>query len=146
MTYTDFIRTFTHLEVNILNSLSILYTMCKTFILNLKHFVDILTAPLSLWKSNCRWFTWTQRQLGMNQACRASQGALLFLLSFLFLRFTFPFFLSFLRIASPSRWSMRMYSGAWQKGVTAGGCRNNSGDLLLCSVVFFMFLHLLLSL
>ena len=27
-----------------------------------------------------------------------------------------------------SRWSMRMYSGAWQKGVTAGGCRNNSGD------------------
>jgi len=25
-----------------------------------------------------------------------------------------------------SRWSMRMYSGAWQKGVTAGGCRNNS--------------------
>ena len=47
------------------------------------------------------------------------------------------FFLSFLRIASPSRWSMRMYSGAWQKGVTAGGCRNNSGDLFLCSVVFF---------
>jgi len=24
------------------------------------------------------------------------------------------------------RWSMRLYSGAWQRGVTAGGCRNNS--------------------
>ena len=144
MTYTDFIRTFTHLEVNILNSLSILYTMCKTFILNLKHFVDILTLPLSLWKPNRRLFTWTQRQLGMNQACRASQGALSALLPIPYKLSCF--FLSFLRIASPSRWSMRMYSGAWQKGVTAGGCRNNSGDLLLCSVVFFMFLYLLLSL
>ena len=26
-----------------------------------------------------------------------------------------------------TRWSMRLYSGAWQRGVTAGGCRNNSG-------------------
>jgi len=25
-----------------------------------------------------------------------------------------------------NRWNMRFYSGAWQKGVTAGGCRNNS--------------------
>lgn len=25
-----------------------------------------------------------------------------------------------------TRWNMRFYSGAWQKGVTAGGCRNNS--------------------
>ena len=30
-------------------------------------------------------------------------------------------------MAMATRWSMRMYSGAWQKGVTAGGCRNNSG-------------------
>ena len=27
------------------------------------------------------------------------------------------------------RWNMRFYSGAWQKGVTADGCRNNSGNL-----------------
>ena len=25
-----------------------------------------------------------------------------------------------------TRWNMRLYSGAWQRGVTAGGCRNNS--------------------
>jgi len=24
------------------------------------------------------------------------------------------------------RWNMRLYTGAWQRGVTAGGCRNNS--------------------
>ena len=31
-----------------------------------------------------------------------------------------------------TRWNMRFYSGAWQKGVTAGGCRNNSGKLKHC--------------
>ena len=31
-------------------------------------------------------------------------------------------------MASKRRWSMRYYSGAWQRGVTAGGCRNNSGE------------------
>lgn len=25
-------------------------------------------------------------------------------------------------------WHMRMWQGAWQKGVTAGGCRNNAGE------------------
>lgn len=29
-------------------------------------------------------------------------------------------------MASKRVWSMRYYSGAWQRGVTAGGCRNNS--------------------
>jgi calpain-9 len=28
-----------------------------------------------------------------------------------------------------TRWNMRFNLGAWQKGVTAGGCRNNSGNL-----------------
>lgn len=28
-------------------------------------------------------------------------------------------------------WNSRIYQGAWQKGVTAGGCRNNPGDLSL---------------
>ena len=32
-------------------------------------------------------------------------------------------------MASKRVWSMRYYSGAWQRGVTAGGCRNNSGEL-----------------
>ena len=31
-------------------------------------------------------------------------------------------------MASRRVWSMRYYSGAWQRGVTAGGCRNNSGE------------------
>ena len=30
-------------------------------------------------------------------------------------------------MGTKQRWSMRYYSGAWQRGVTAGGCRNNSG-------------------
>ena len=32
-----------------------------------------------------------------------------------------------------NRWNMKMYTGAWQRGVTAGGCRNNSGisDILI---------------
>jgi len=27
-------------------------------------------------------------------------------------------------------WQMRLYQGAWQRGVSAGGCRNNPGYLL----------------
>lgn len=26
-------------------------------------------------------------------------------------------------------WQMRLYQGAWQKGVSAGGCRNNPGNV-----------------
>lgn len=27
-------------------------------------------------------------------------------------------------------WQMRVYQGAWVRGVSAGGCRNNPGNLL----------------
>ena len=144
MTYTDFIRTFTHLEVNTLNSLSILYAMCKTFILNLKHFVVILTARLSLWKPNRRLFTWTQRQLGMNQACRASQGALSALL-------LIPYLLSCFFCLS---WGLLLLpGGAWGCTVEPGRKVWLQADVgttqVTCFCVllsFFMFLYLLLSL
>ena len=135
MTYTDFIRTFTHLEVNILNGLSILYTMCKTFILNLKQFVDISTAPLSLMKTKSQ-VVHLDAETARDEPSMQGKSRCSFY-SPSYSLFTFRFFLSFLRITTPCRWSMRMYSGAWQKGVTAGGCRNNSGDLLFCSAVFF---------
>lgn len=32
-----------------------------------------------------------------------------------------------LRMKTP--WTSRVYQGAWQRGVTAGGCRNNPGEL-----------------
>ena len=27
-------------------------------------------------------------------------------------------------MAAKERWNLRLYTGAWQRGVTAGGCRN----------------------
>lgn len=35
-------------------------------------------------------------------------------------------------------WQMRLYQGSWQKGVSAGGCRNNPGAglVLLCYHIF----------
>lgn len=53
-------------------------------------------------------------------------------------------------------WQMRLYQGAWQRGVSAGGCRNNPGEAfsspvltivqsqymkILCSREFVMGLH-----
>ena len=36
-------------------------------------------------------------------------------------------------------WVLRLYHGRWQKGVTAGGCRNNTGK---SHMIFYFFLEL----
>ena len=75
------------------------------------------------------------RQHGMSRVCRASQGDILYcscccyvLLLLIMMITMMVTVMVIMMVMMMTRWSMRMYSGAWQKGVTAGGCRNNSGD------------------
>lgn len=34
-------------------------------------------------------------------------------------------------LAEKHRWQMKLYQGAWRRGVTAGGCRNNVGKFTI---------------
>ena len=36
-------------------------------------------------------------------------------------------------------WVLRLYHGRWQKGVTAGGCRNNTGAYLITVYLFLEY-------
>ena len=36
-------------------------------------------------------------------------------------------------------WVLRLYHGRWQKGVTAGGCRNNTGALHMIVYIFLKY-------
>ena len=44
-------------------------------------------------------------------------------------------------MVNKKRWNMRFFSGAWQRGVTAGGCRNNSGDTTTTGLAVQYHLH-----
>ena len=95
MTYTDFIRTFTHLEVNILNSISILYANSASIFMKTKSQVVHLDAetardePSMQGKSRCSF-------------CCPSYSL-----------FTFPFF-------SCLSWELLFPGGAWGCTVEPG--------------------------